>query len=916
MLGDIVDNDTVNNKTFMDDYVGQKFVDIAGILGSNPNHQSNSIYRAGGRGGFPLLHISSDFLDTTNTADDRYLEISETIADLFSVSGVAKGDTIYGTFGVRMEGSGFFGVWSGLTATQMGNGSYTVHITRTTPNYEEGTIPSFDTGVLTDSSTFEVYFESISPSESGMAGNTVVFGVPGSGAQYTNWSSMIDDIYPNLDATSRYTIFVMPGEYDVTEWDWERKDLIDPDTGLPDRAYWGKVYVPPFVDVVGLDKSSVWFKHDSTDYGYTVVNASYDTEISDACPSPGIFLASQQTSINNLNIHVQSGSQEFNGSINTGYAFGDSEFPRSPITFMVDGSTDLITGLGTGNPRAYGDEISTDDPYIPNVGAIWNPEIFSATNVHFLLTGEAARNFSVFNSGWRANPSTVLDHFPPTLRDGIVDANFVARFNNCSIKDSLYGRTRFEAEYDTIFWGETFYSDYLNLEVNQLYYEQSFEKPYSGTDSTTWPYNISTAGFVVAYQGFPSFPVTKRFNDCVFKTKSRFILDDTKSDSTSLAGNFWSYPQTTLVNQEALNQSLGRPALLNIIGTLQETDKLENEHVTEFNNCRVIVDGMNHPQKGDEARICGADDFISEFCVGIDNPGHSVYFNDCKFVNTIDSPYSGIMSLGSFNASGLSSAPSNIGSVYLNSCVGESYGMGFHRVPVRPLGVTNNSFYINLSLLGGSYSTYKSPMLISTKGTSQIFGDYYQDAVRFSAKNTNFSFIPYHMGVVMTSANEDSTQNNLPLWVDSTTVMGYFYFDSTGDEFSFENCAFTTKDYSLFDGPEDFDNYSTMTDDNDKFGAWICVGTGSATDSTAFTPRYHKVIDCKFSSGLLKPFIQNPNSVGKAPVVVDDCVFAYGSSSDVDNAVYPVGPASSDSKYGSYYTRSYPNKAVNDDFSD
>ena len=915
MLGGIVDNETVNNAVFMNHYVGEKFSDLVSILGNKPNHQSTSVYRAGGRAGFPLYQISSNFMDTTNTIDHRYLEIRETIPELFEVSGTSLGDKIYGTFGVRFSGSNFFAIWSGLSAIQRGNGNYSVHVDRAIPNYSEGTIPNFNTSTYTDSSSFEVFFQgaSASGSGSGLTGNAAVFGLPGSGSQYTDWDTMIDTIYPYLDSTNRYTVYVMPGVYDMNNFDWVRKDMVNPDSGLQDRAYWGKLYVPPFVDVVGISKFSTRFTFDTTEASAVLQSGTYNPDGSSSFPHKAVFLASQYSTINNLTIHVHTGHKEFNGSTNVGYYLHLGRFlPPNAVSFMVDGSTDMVYNLGVGNPRDYGNESGSDDPYVSPVSSLESPVIFQMDNVHFIMSGDGNSYSNIFNSGWRIATSSVTDYMPPTLRNGVVDAKFKAIFNNCSVKESRYGLNR-PLHYGTVYPGETFLSDYLDLEFNNLDYEQTFAMPSSGVDSTTWPVNKPSHGFLIAYQGYHSFPLTKRFNNCSFSSPNRFMLDPDVPDSTSVIANYWVYKDLKLVAEEsAAHQALTRPGLIHIVSERNIDDREENFHKTEFNNCKIYVRSRNHPQKGNRSRLFASNRFVSEFCVAIDNSYHDVVFNNCDIINHTNSPYSGLISIGLFNYT-TATSPCNLGSVYLNNCNSESYGMGIHKTAINNLLPTSPTPFHNVYINGGSFTTYKSPMLLSEKSVIAT-GNYYRDSIHFAARNATFCFVPYHMGTTMVSVNPDSTENVLPLWVDSTTIMGIFHFDSTGDSFVFDNCWFTTRNYGNFNGPTSFDSFTLMKADNNKFGAWIFTGTGSPADSTNFTQNYHQVVDCKFTSNLLHAFVKNPHSANKAPVVVDNCVFAYDSSSDLEGQIYFVGVNASASKFGSYYTRSYPHKAVNYDF--
>jgi len=227
VLGDIRDDNpaestegTVVNTGFMATYVGQRFVDLASVLGANPSHAASSVYRAGGRGGFPLVQIPSDSPELSNDADNRYAQIEESIADLFTGTDIGNGEQLLGTFTVRMEGEDFYAEWGGLTAFESDNGKYYVHADRAIPNRSYGTIPSFDPAG-TDSSAFELLFESgSSGGGSGFAGSVSVFGLPGSGAQHTDWSAMITSIEDGLDSTNQHTVLVMPGFYDMNTVNW------------------------------------------------------------------------------------------------------------------------------------------------------------------------------------------------------------------------------------------------------------------------------------------------------------------------------------------------------------------------------------------------------------------------------------------------------------------------------------------------------------------------------------------------------------------------------------------------------------------------------------------------------------------------------------------------------------------------
>jgi len=339
VLGNIQDEDpsqsvegTIVNTSFLSTYIGQRFVDLASVLGPSPQHAASSVYRAGGRSGFPLFQIPSDSPEVTNDTNTRYCQVEEDIDEMFEHGDIGDGEQLLGTFTARFFGSGFLAEWNGLRAYQTDNLKYSVLVPRGSPNRSYGTIPPFAAGGG-DSSNFEVSFEPGSAgSGSGLAGNVSVFGNPGSGAEFTDWETLVSTVESSLDSTSQHTVFVMPGTYDVSSLVWKAREHRSIG-GSIERYNQYKLRVPSYLHVVGLDRNSVVFRLDSTDLFMSQGTFSNSADSTVAGGNPGLFLAQQFSSINNLRI-----------SVNNQIVSPD---PRAaipaPIRFVCDSSTPYMS---------------------------------------------------------------------------------------------------------------------------------------------------------------------------------------------------------------------------------------------------------------------------------------------------------------------------------------------------------------------------------------------------------------------------------------------------------------------------------------------------------------------------------------------------------------------------------------------
>lgn len=878
ILGNIQDENpsqaiegTVVNTEFLSTYIGQRLVDLAAVLGANPNHAANSIYRAGGRGGFPLVQIPSDSPEITNDTDNRYCQLEEDINDLFENSDLGSGDQILGTFTVRFAGSGFLGEWNGLTAYQLDNGKYSVLVDRTSPNRSFGTLPSFDAGG-SDSSAFELSFESGSASGgAGLTGNVSVFGAAGSGAQYNDWQVMLDAIEPTLDSTNQHTVLVMPGQYNMDDLVWKARPHYKA-TGNLERYNQYKLYVPSYVHVAGLDDNSVVFSLDSTDMFARQGGIDNAADSTVAGGNPAVFLASQFSSINNMTIKV-----------NQQIVSPDPRYAMpSPIRFLPDSSTPYLFD----QTNAYTDDLLSESD-IDNYegGGLLHKWLFSCDKVNFEMTGWGNNSTSVFSGRNLVSTSVGFNtgQHPQSIytsdsKVDLVKAGATIRFKDCNIRDSVT-RTNFYtvtfASDNTYPYGETLGVDYAHLLVDNLDYEYLRDiGPELDTDSTHGFIVPGSQHFVVTMSSIPG--ITKKFNNCTFSAPNMYSFS---SDSTVHLFNKYSFSRVAKNTCESiLEQYPDFPALVFINGYqggVYANQKVQDKLI-EFNNSKFVVTGKNHPQKGSDTLsptaqsgppFMDATEYASEFCVGLSDTGlGEIYFNDCYFENLFDSPYSGLILSGANYA--VNDAYPVIGSVRLNNCHGRSSGYSF-------LSVNNGEADVNigyaLRINDSEFMSYKAP-IVKTSVRPDNTNTAYYSPMKVYAQNSTFVFNPYLRHISSVTQNN---RNIAPLWVDSTTHGGLFEFDTTGDVGVFYNCHFNTPpfDYGfiesnfLYWGLDD-DFYSNMTG-NYKFGSFVCF----YQDSTEWLDERFQFMDCKFTSPFLPPFRHNVNFSNDtvAPAIVHGC---------------------------------------------
>ena len=898
ILGDIRDDNpaegtggTVVNTGFLATYFGQRFIDIASVLGANPAHAASSVYRAGGRSGFPLMQIPSDSPELTNDADYRYCQIEETIADLFTSTDLGNGEQLLGKFTVRMEGEDFYAEWNSLTAWVSDNGKYYAQVVRVGPNISYGTVPNFDpTGA--DSSAFEVIFESGGGSSGGapMITNYCTFGLPGSGATYTSWATMLSDVEPYLDSTNQFTVEVLPGFYEMDDVNWTGYEL-DTLNGTLDRWYQYKYRIPPFMHVKGVDKNTTVFKLDTNDlFVSRGWNAEVGTDSTLAGGNPSIFLASQFSSISNMSINVNF----------TGLDLGDRFAAPAPITFVPDSSApynlfqDEDVGGYTGNVLTGLAEYTPEKPMHVN--------LFALKDVHFEVGGWGNHTSCILC----ATPRTAhalgftTTHKPQSLYTGDYDipiwhAGYKVMVDNCTVKDKTVkvGANRDYLFYDKLLpYGESFAVEYADLLVNNLYYE--YDMVGASADSTNDFVVPGSQHFVVRISDLES-PLEKTFNNCTFFAPNMYRPG---ADSTTHVFNKYSFSYTTPAsdswgsNELELEQYSDFPALVSVIGISgPDTAAVYPNHKSiQFNGCKFKITGANHPQLGEDNILLGnygdapftdATNYASEFCVGVSGSDQvPVEFNNCSFENYFDSPYSGLFVIG-LNSPSISSM-TTLSRVDLNHCVGKSVGNSFL--------VLNNSgdeegtpSFVNLR--GGSYTAFKAPIFRTTfrdwNYDGQIANVY--SPARLFAQGCDFSYRPH---IYTTGSISDRPRNHAPLWTDSTTVGGVFQFDCTADVGIFYDCHFNSPSMDDFGYASaagfnfgiDIDGLQNMQG-NYQYGSFICL----YQDSTAWADERFQVIDCKFTSDFIPAMRVNSTFSSESffPAIVHDSKF-YSDTTHAD----------------------------------
>lgn len=875
---------TVVNTAFMASQIGQKFVDIASVLGSNPNHASSNVYRAGGRGGFPLLQIPSDSGDVSNDANNRYCQIEEDIAELFENGDLGNGDQLLGTFRVVFEGADFRGEWYGLTAYQKQNGKYSVHIDRTAPNKTYGTLPLFSVSG-SDSSAFEVGLEVAAGSGggSGLAGNVSVFGPTGSGAEYTVWQTMLDAIEPSLDSTNQHMVLVMPGLYDVSSLPWKARPYYNA-AGTLERYHQYKLYVPSYVHIAGLDEDSVVFNLDSTTLFRQQGTVSNNADSTNAGANPGLFLAAQFSSIRNLTIVV-----------NQQIASPDPNFSMpSAIRFICDSSTPYLSDQTN---VMYNELQSASGINSYESGNLLHKWLFSTENVTFRMLGWGNQNSAVFagRSHVSAAAGFPTREIPGALYNPVngkgVPINLsgaTVYLKNCKIRDSVI-RTNF---YTTTYggktllpYGDTLGIDFCNLMVDGLDYEYLRDVGPATGDSTHGFVVPGSQHFVVTYSGLTG--VKKRFNNCRFSAPNMYSFS---KDSTVHLFNKFSFSKVRYrrPTESIQKQYNDFPAVVtvNAVNTTTDVYKYFDGRIVQFNNCEFFISGKNHPQKGDYgynpgtfsgAPFVDATDFASEFCVAVDEIGNlELEFNDCSFENRIDSPYSGLFVVGSNYDIKNESGIVQIGSIRLNRCKGESIGYGI-------VGVNNGIDYDVYSGFGVfmdscRFTSYKSPIVKSTVGgigtDATDLSPYCP--IRLYAVDSEFNYSPFMYHV---SSINRGNRTTAPLWVDTTSVGGVMQFDTTGDVGIFYRCSFNSiqvADLNLLNLPGffaglDYDFSANIKNGSYKYGGFVCF----YQDSTRYSDERFQFVNCNFTSDWIPPFRWNSRYSNDAnrstPAIVYGC---------------------------------------------
>jgi len=904
LLGNIRDENpalgvsgTVANTDFFATYIGQPLIDLATVLGPSPSHAASNIYRAGGRGGFPLIQIPSTSPEITNDTDNRYCQYEEDIESLFTTADIGNGDQILGSFAVRFEGVDFFAEWSNLTAYETDNGKYAVHVDRENPNRSFGTIPNFNlTG--SDSSNFEVYFErGASGGGSGLAGNTIVFGPSGSGADYSDWNTMLASIETSLDSTNQYTVYVMPGFYEVSDATWSIFDINEYDGSTYKRMFF-KNRVPSYLHVVGLNKDSVIFNLSTNYFNNAHKHGSPTLDSTTGGINPSVFFASQFSSVSNLTIKV-----------NNEYVAPPPDFLLPvPIAFYPDSSTAYVSYFEDFLDIDYDNYIGATER---SPAKLLNLFLFRGENINFVVSGWGNSNSCVFAGHHRSAglvssqeadyPKSIYDIF---LLEGVdVWSNSFFYFNRCSVKDSQQGKVGFGLNYHDTNGissnGETFSASYCNLIVDSLYYEFDMILPETEHADSTHGWVVPSAKKFVVKVGKGSIPYVKIFNNSVFTAPNCFVPS---SDSTYHLGNKFSFSYTAHIldgwesNEEVYQQYSDFPCLV-YVSSNNQIDLYSNDFNRKsihFNNCEFRVTGLNHPQLGNDNLIDGGigdipyvdtTDYISEFCVGVSSLGDvDLVFNGCRFENHIDSPYSGLFVIGSDAkvSTSLDSLPM-LNEVHLNNCTGESIGYGLFSVCTGKIE-SIESFYSRINISGGSYTSYKSPIVKTTHRNWEYnsYSPVDYTGLRVYSNGTIFRYAP---GPLITGSLHTNARNAAPLWLDTTTVGGVFEFDTTTDMAVFENCSFGTPslknyaDIGYFAAPGvwlGLDKDLVSVDKNYQFGSIFMF----YQDSTSWSEERFQFSNCTFSSGIIPPFRLNTiYSKGDfAPALVSGCRFFTDST--------------------------------------